>query len=197
MLFFFSIVFAIWGSLKFHMNFRMSFPVSPEKYFWDFNGECTQYIDGFGQYYCLTLEKEMATHASILAWRIPRTEKPGRLQSTGSQESDTTEQLHSLTHSLSNSVGKESACNAGDPGLIPGLGRSPVEGNDNPLQYSCLENPMDRGFAGWSTNVLLDPPTDSVNCSSLVLFVPCHPHPPCFCISFSQSSLQPVSKYYM
>ena len=36
-----------------------------------------------------------------------------------------------------------SACNAGDPGLIPGLGRSPGEGNGNPLQYSCLENPMD------------------------------------------------------
>ena len=40
---------------------------------------------------------------------------------------------------------KESACNEGDPGLIPGLGRSPGEGNGNPLQYSCLENPMDRG----------------------------------------------------
>ena len=38
---------------------------------------------------------------------------------------------------------KESSCNAGDPDLIPGLGRSPVEGNGNPLQYSCLENPMD------------------------------------------------------
>ena len=43
------------------------------------------------------------------------------------------------------SAGKEPACNAGDPGLIPGLGRSPGEGNENPLQYSCLENPMDRG----------------------------------------------------
>ena len=40
---------------------------------------------------------------------------------------------------------KESACNVGDPGLIPGLGRSLGEGKDNPLQYSCLENPMDRG----------------------------------------------------
>ena len=40
---------------------------------------------------------------------------------------------------------KAPACNAGDPGLIPGLGRSPGEGNGNPLQYSCLENPMDRG----------------------------------------------------
>ena len=43
------------------------------------------------------------------------------------------------------SVGKESACNAGDPGSIPGSGRSPGEGNGNPLQYSRLENPMDRG----------------------------------------------------
>ena len=42
------------------------------------------------------------------------------------------------------SVSKESACNAGDLGLIPGLGRSPREGNGNPLQYSCLENPMDK-----------------------------------------------------
>ena len=43
------------------------------------------------------------------------------------------------------SVGKESACSAGDLGLIPVSGRSPGEGNGNPLQYSCLENPMDRG----------------------------------------------------
>ena len=42
-------------------------------------------------------------------------------------------------------VGKESAYNAGESGSIPGLGRSPGEVNGNPLQYSCLENPMDRG----------------------------------------------------
>ena len=47
-------------------------------------------------------------------------------------------------------VGKESACNAGDPGLIPGSGTAPGEGNGNPLQYSCLENPTDRG-AWWAT----------------------------------------------
>ena len=40
---------------------------------------------------------------------------------------------------------KTSACNAGDPGSIPGSGRSPGEGNGNPLQYSCLENPMEGG----------------------------------------------------
>ena len=42
------------------------------------------------------------------------------------------------------SEGKASACNAGDPGSIAGSGRSPGEGNGNPLQYFCLENPMDR-----------------------------------------------------
>ena len=47
------------------------------------------------------------------------------------------------------SVGKESACSAGDPGSIPGSGRSPGEGNGNPLQYPCLENPMNRG-AWWA-----------------------------------------------
>ena len=43
------------------------------------------------------------------------------------------------------SNGKKSACNAGDLSFIPGSGRLPGEGNGNPLQYSCLENPMDRG----------------------------------------------------
>ena len=46
---------------------------------------------------------------------------------------------------LGTSVSKESAWSAGDTGLIPGSGRSPGEGNGNPLKYSCLENPMDRG----------------------------------------------------
>ena len=48
------------------------------------------------------------------------------------------------------SDGKASARHAGDPGSIPGLGRSPGEGNDNPLEYSCLKNSMDRG-AWWAT----------------------------------------------
>ena len=48
------------------------------------------------------------------------------------------------------SDGKESAFNSGDPGWIPGSGRSPGEGNGNPLLYSCLENSMDRG-AWWAT----------------------------------------------
>ena len=88
----------------------------------------------------------MATHSSVLAWRIPGTGEPGGLPSLGS---------HRVGHGWSNlaaaavcihlgfpggSEGKESACNAGDPGSIPGSGRSPGEGNGYPLQYSCLED---------------------------------------------------------
>ena len=51
---------------------------------------------------------------------------------------------------LCSSEGKASICNAGEPGLIPGLGGSPGEGNNNPIQYSWLENSMDRG-AWWGT----------------------------------------------
>ena len=102
------------------------------------------------------LEKEMATHSSVLAWRIPGTGEPGGLPSMGS---------HRVGHDWSDfaaaaavhpgfaggSDGKESACNAGDPGSIPGAGRSPGEGNGYPLQCSCLEIPMDRG--AWQTTV--------------------------------------------
>ena len=72
----------------------------------------------------------------------------------GHKESDMTERL---TLSLSfgsfpgGSDSKESACNAGDPGLIPGLRRSPGEGKGYPFQYSCLENSMDRG--AWRATV--------------------------------------------
>ena len=68
------------------------------------------------------MEKAMATHSSTLALKIPWTEEPGRLQSRGHEESDTTEQLH-FHFSLS--------CIR--------------EGNGNPLQCSCLENPRDGG----------------------------------------------------
>ena len=60
--------------------------------------------------------------------------------SWGRKESDTTEQLNRT----GSSDGKESACNVGYPGSTPGLKRSPGEGHGNPLQYSCLENPMER-----------------------------------------------------
>ena len=52
---------------------------------------------------------------------------------------------------LGSSDGKESACNVGDLGSVAGLGRSPGEWHGNPLQYSCLENPMDRG--AWQATV--------------------------------------------
>jgi len=73
-----------------------------------------------------------------------RTEEPGRLQSMGSKRVG-----HNLaTNTLGfpgGSDSKEFACNEGDPRSIPGSGRSPGEDNGNPLQYSCLENSMDRG----------------------------------------------------
>ena len=90
----------------------------------------------------------MATHSSVLAWRIPGTGKPGGLASMGS---------HRVGHDWSDlaaaaawinwgspggSDGKASACNSGDLGLIPRSGRSSVEGNGNPLQYSCLGKEM-------------------------------------------------------
>ena len=53
------------------------------------------------------------------------------------------------------------AMQAGDPGLIPGLGRSPGEGNGNPLQYSCLENPMARG--AWQATVHGDTESDQLS----------------------------------
>ena len=54
------------------------------------------------------------------------------------------------------SDGKESACNSGDPGLIPRLGRSPREGNGYPLQYSCLENPVNRGAFTQKQNIKIE-----------------------------------------
>ena len=53
--------------------------------------------------------------------------------------------LQNITYFPGSSVGKESACNAGDPGFDPWVGRSPGEGDGYSLQFSCLENPMDRG----------------------------------------------------
>ena len=93
------------------------------------------------------LEKEMATHYSILAWRIPWMEEPGRLQSMGSQRVG-----HDWATSLSiwhlqgfpcGLAGKEFACDVGDLDLIPVFGRSPGEGKGYQFQYSGLENSMD------------------------------------------------------
>ena len=100
------------------------------------------------------LEKEMVTHSSILAWRTPWTEEP-RLTVHGvaksrTQLSDFTS-LNPITGFSRWLGGTESTCNAKDSSLIPGLGRSPGGGQGNPLQHSCLENPMDRGaWQGYS-----------------------------------------------
>ena len=70
----------------------------------------------------------------------------------GTLKSLTVRSLFAMNCFPGGSDGKESAiCNVGDPGLIPELGRSPGEGNGNPLQYSCLENPMSR--SAWQATV--------------------------------------------
>ena len=92
------------------------------------------------------LEKEMATHSSVLAWRIPGTGEPHGLPSMGSPQSRTRlKQLSSSSSPLLMSLqtgfpggsdGKESIYNAGDLGSITGLGRCPGGGHDNPLHDS-------------------------------------------------------------
>ena len=91
------------------------------------------------------LEKGMATHSSILAWKIPRTEEPGRLQSMGLQRV-----VHIIGVGFPGGANGKNLGDVRDAGSIPGSGRSPGGGHGHPLQYSCLENPMDRG-AWWDT----------------------------------------------
>ena len=101
------------------------------------------------------LEKEMASHSSVLAWRIPGMGEPGGLLSVGSHRvghdwSDLAAAAANTHRGVSQVelVVKNPPANAGDvrkEGLIPGSGRSSGKGHVNPLQYSFLENPMDRG----------------------------------------------------
>ena len=101
------------------------------------------------------LEKEMATHSSILVEKSPMDKQAWQGYSPwGCKESDTAEQLSIAQHLVTakphwgfpgGSDGKESACSAADPGSIPGSGRSPEGGLGSPLQYSCLKNSVDRG----------------------------------------------------
>ena len=86
------------------------------------------------------LEKEMATHSSILSWRAAVfgvAQSQTRLQRLSSSSS--------VYMGLPQCLSKKSACNTGDKSSILGVGRSPGGGHGYPLQYSCLENPMDRG----------------------------------------------------
>ena len=81
------------------------------------------------------------------------------------------------------SDGEVSVCNAGDPGSIPGLGRSPGEGNGSPLQYSCLDEPMDGGVwwatvhgvaKGWTRLGDFTSLQSSLELMSIVLMMPCN-----------------------
>ena len=88
------------------------------------------------------LEKEMATHSSVLAWRIPGTGEPGGLPPMGSHRVG--HDWSDLAAAAAAAAVKNPCANAGDLGSNPGLERSPGGGNSNPLQYSCLGNPMNR-----------------------------------------------------
>ena len=116
------------------------------------------------------LETGVATHSSILAWKSRGQRNLVRLQSMGSQRVG-----HDFTHSLmywmgfsSGSIGKESMCNAGGLGSIPGLGRFPGGGQCNPLQYSCLENAHGQkslaGYSAWGCRVRQDRATKHNTC---------------------------------
>ena len=84
------------------------------------------------------MEKETAIHSSILVWRIPRTEEPGRLQSIGSQGV-----RHDLSDLVKDTRIKSTSYRDPPPPVSVRLPRWLREGYGNPLQYSCLENPMD------------------------------------------------------
>ena len=113
----------------------------------------------------------MAPHSSTLAWENPMDAGARWAAVCGVAHSRT--RLKRLSSSSSSrralaietscghvwgfaggSDGKESTCYAEDLGSIPGSGKSPGEGNSYPLQYSCLESPMDRGLAGYSPSCL-------------------------------------------
>ena len=83
------------------------------------------------------------------------------------------ESVESLRGFLGGSDGKESACNE-RPRLIPGLGRSPGEGNAYPLQYSCLENFMDREAWWAAVHRVIESPTELSNKSSIYLLRTCY-----------------------
>ena len=102
------------------------------------------------------MEKEMATHSIILAWEFPRTAEPemGTLVQMIYWRSTLRNEGRRLSISLGflgSSVVKKPPAKAGDTSSIPRLGRSSGEANGNPLQYSCLGNPMDR--RAWQVTV--------------------------------------------
>ena len=91
------------------------------------------------------LEKEMATHSSTLAWKIPWMEEPGRLHTVhGITKSQTRLSNQNIRASQVVLMVKNLPANAGDMGSVPWSGSSPGEGNGNLLQYPCLRNPKGR-----------------------------------------------------
>ena len=108
-----------------------------------------------------SLENRMATHVSIIAWRIPWREEPGGLQSIGSQRVGhdwsnivgihTHMHIHNICMGFSDGSVKNPPAMQETSELIFQLGRSPGGGHGNPFQYSCLENPhRQRNLAGYS-----------------------------------------------
>ena len=107
----------------------------------------------------LKLQLQHFSHVMQRADSLERTLILGKIQGKRRSQQQKIRSLESISSSMDmnlrklpeiwgfpgGSDGKESTCNIGDPSLIPGSGRSPGEGNDSPLQYSCLEKFMDRG----------------------------------------------------
>ena len=93
----------------------------------------------------LKMQKQRHREVRFLA------QNPGALSGAEPKFEPDVVKLHGLEFVAGGTDGKESDCNAGDLGSIPESGRSPGEGNGNPLQYSCLENFMDRG--AWQATV--------------------------------------------
>ena len=128
----------------------------------------------------------MTTHSSVLAWRIPGTGEPGGLPSLGSHRvghdwSDLAAAAAAVSYHWEGfpcgSAGKESACNGGDLGSIPGLGRSPGKGKGYSLQYCSLENSMGSIVHGITKSRTLPsdfylPVRDFVNSLVFILIMP-------------------------
>ena len=107
----------------------------------------SHYKSSVMQYYCKSLVNACVLH---LMWAPTTVAETALCSSSSSRMKEETPWFQGALGFPGGSEVKVSACNAGDLSSIPGLGRSPGEGNGNPLQYSCLENPMDRG-AWWAT----------------------------------------------
>ena len=111
----------------------------------------SQLIRGWGGFSRISGSSDAPPRPRRVLAELPAQESGGVLSPWGRRcWSPRNQSLGTRSGCPRSSVGKESACNAGDPGLTPGWGRSSGEGNGNPLHCSCLENPEGRG-AWWAT----------------------------------------------